>query len=249
MSSFMRIGDRHRPALADELIQLGESAEAVQFNSVATEAAVTRFLAEVPIQVLVNNADLYHEAVMSGIARQLMVARAGRSAERVLQRDPAATAADDPHCDGVELFAIPGIGNRGQPGSGQSRDQSRAAWCHAIAGTGGPRHHRECRRPRHHRIADDRADVSARRDRAACAYEACRPTGRGGRAGRILGVRLCRIYPGAGDLDQRRRDQIRARALARRIDVKLRPSAGRFLAPFSRPQQADSEAFSRSRGL
>ncbi|WP_428490363.1 3-oxoacyl-ACP reductase FabG [Rhodopila sp.] len=60
-------------ALADELTQLGASAEAVQFDivdPVATEAALIRLLADGPIQILVNNAGVHDDAVMPGMARQ-----------------------------------------------------------------------------------------------------------------------------------------------------------------------------------
>jgi 3-oxoacyl-[acyl-carrier protein] reductase len=59
-------------ALAAELRQLGGSAEAVQFDvvdSTATEAALTRLLADGPIQILVNNAGVHDDAVMPGMAR------------------------------------------------------------------------------------------------------------------------------------------------------------------------------------
>ena len=60
-------------ALADELTQSGASAEAVQFDivdPVATEAALTRLLADGPIQILVNNAGVHDDAVMPAMARQ-----------------------------------------------------------------------------------------------------------------------------------------------------------------------------------
>lgn len=60
-------------ALAGELRQLGGSAEAVQFDvvdAVATEAALTRLLADGPIQILVNNAGVHDDAVMPGMARE-----------------------------------------------------------------------------------------------------------------------------------------------------------------------------------
>jgi 3-oxoacyl-[acyl-carrier protein] reductase len=60
-------------ALAEELRQLGGSAEVVQFDivdAVATEAALTRLLADGPIQILVNNAGVHEDAVMPGMARE-----------------------------------------------------------------------------------------------------------------------------------------------------------------------------------
>jgi 3-oxoacyl-[acyl-carrier protein] reductase len=60
-------------ALAEELRQLGRSAEVVQFDivdPVATEAALTRLLADGPIQILVNNAGVHEDAVMPGMARE-----------------------------------------------------------------------------------------------------------------------------------------------------------------------------------
>ena len=59
--------------LVRELCQFGGSAEAVQFDivdPVAAEAALTRLLAEGPIQVLVNNAGVHDDVVMPGMARQ-----------------------------------------------------------------------------------------------------------------------------------------------------------------------------------
>ena len=60
-------------ALAEQLRQLGGSAEVVQFDivdAVATEAALTRLLADGPIQILVNNAGVHEDAVMPGMARE-----------------------------------------------------------------------------------------------------------------------------------------------------------------------------------
>jgi 3-oxoacyl-[acyl-carrier protein] reductase len=58
--------------LAVELRQQGSSAEAVQFDLVdpaATEEALTRLLADGPIQILVNNAGVHDDAVMPGMTR------------------------------------------------------------------------------------------------------------------------------------------------------------------------------------
>jgi 3-oxoacyl-[acyl-carrier protein] reductase len=60
-------------ALAAELRQAGGSAEAVQFDIVdpeATGAALTRLLADGPIQILINNAGVHDDAVMPGMARE-----------------------------------------------------------------------------------------------------------------------------------------------------------------------------------
>ena len=60
-------------ALAEELRQLGGSAESVRFDvvdPVATEAALTRLLAQGPIQILVNNAGVHDDAVLPGMARE-----------------------------------------------------------------------------------------------------------------------------------------------------------------------------------
>lgn len=58
--------------LAVEIRQQGGSAEAVRFDLVdpaATDAALTRLLADGPIQILVNNAGVHDDAVMPGMTR------------------------------------------------------------------------------------------------------------------------------------------------------------------------------------
>jgi 3-oxoacyl-[acyl-carrier protein] reductase len=60
-------------SLAADIAQGGGSAEAVQFDLVdpeATQAALTRLLADGPIQILVNNAGIHDDAVLPGMARE-----------------------------------------------------------------------------------------------------------------------------------------------------------------------------------
>jgi 3-oxoacyl-[acyl-carrier protein] reductase len=60
-------------ALAAEIEQGGGSAEAVQFDIVdpeATQTALTRILADGPIQILVNNAGIHDDAVLPGMSRE-----------------------------------------------------------------------------------------------------------------------------------------------------------------------------------
>ena len=59
-------------ALAAEIAGQGGSAEAVQFDIVdplETDAALTRLLADGPIQILVNNAGIHDDAVLPAMAR------------------------------------------------------------------------------------------------------------------------------------------------------------------------------------
>ena len=59
-------------ALAADLRQQGQSAEAVQFDvadAEATSAALEQILAGGPIQILVNNAGVHDDAVLPGMAR------------------------------------------------------------------------------------------------------------------------------------------------------------------------------------
>jgi 3-oxoacyl-[acyl-carrier protein] reductase len=60
-------------AVVAEIQEGGGSAEAVQFDVVdaeATQAALTRLLADGPIQILVNNAGVHDDAVMPGMVRE-----------------------------------------------------------------------------------------------------------------------------------------------------------------------------------
>jgi 3-oxoacyl-[acyl-carrier protein] reductase len=60
-------------ALAAELRDQSCSAEAVQFDLVdpaATQGAMTRLLADGPIQILVNNAGIHDDVVLPGMARE-----------------------------------------------------------------------------------------------------------------------------------------------------------------------------------
>jgi 3-oxoacyl-[acyl-carrier protein] reductase len=60
-------------SLAAAIAQGGGSAEVVHFDLVdpeATQAALTRVLADGPIQILVNNAGIHDDAVLPGMARE-----------------------------------------------------------------------------------------------------------------------------------------------------------------------------------